>query len=864
MFQRRFILRLPVYVLILLVVGCTSCNPESSVPGEAVDAIPVRSALILKVNDLEELNTELQRSALYGELDTLSLFSDFERWIRQMPRPTVQDPIWVSAHTSGADSYDLLFLRSAKGETVLPENLTWTPRAYAATKIYSSSEGDKQWHAASYRGIDMLSKSPRLIEESIRQLDAGFSLSSNEDFKKALGTTNRRDPVNVFLNYSELTGLLETSFPNAPLNFIDNMGTWAAYDLSMNVDNWMFTGVHFNPDSANSWLSCFGDNPSGKFDAQRLLPSSTAQAVMVSMGYVEKYRRNYSEYLRHDDRLRLFTPQIEGLGFDLHEVLYSWGGSEFGLISLETSPDAVAQPRVAYISTDDPEEAIEKLQAQADPDFIENHRNYIIRKSSPKNLLLLGYGRIFKDMISPYYTVHGDYVLFGNNLLTLKGVINDLMDGRTLENQATFKDFIGEVPGSGHVRVLHKNPGALGLVRRLVDVSETDELDDHQESLSRIAWSVVQYKVEDDISYSQIYIRHQEEYIPEAKQLWAVPLSGEVVGQPQLVENHYSHKNEVVVQDENNIFYQIDNGGDVLFKRELDGPILGKVSQVDLFRNGKLQLAFNTSKFIYIIDRNGNDVAPFPVALPQEASAPMAVFDYDRARNYRFVIPCGTRVLNYDKSGEPVSGWAMPQTGSPVLRQPQHFTVGTRDFIVVRETNGKVHFLSRRGESRIETEDLLPDTHNDLYLSVGKTQEETRIITLSEGGRLLSLFMNGRVDSTDIDLAGDPGDFAFRDGKYIITQNGRLIVKDELHPFSVDLDADLSAPLYFKRNDVPIFGVVIPELDQVWLYGQTGEPLPGLPLYGSSMFTVGEFGQRGILNLIIGTEDGNLLNYKLE
>lgn len=860
-------LRLPIFqaiALLTLSLGLISCESDSSKVGDAVDALPLRSAVIIKINQLEEFNVELQRSALFQELDTLSAVRGFETWVDQIPAYDNANPIWVAIHSSGADSYNLLFAQTSNGERNLPDNLEWTSKAYASTQIYTATSNDQEWHVASYKGVDILSKSPRLVEEAIRQMDSEYSLAQHGEFSKALKTTNRRDVANILVNYSELSGLLSSEFPNAPLNFIDNLGTWAAYDLSLDVDNWMFTGIHFNADSANSWLGCFNDIRPSDFDAQSLLPSSTAQAVMVNSGYSVKYQKNYQTYLERDDRLRLFTPQIDALGFDINEVLFSWAGGEFGLISLETSPDAIAQPRVAYISTEDAEEAMEAMDAQADPDFIENHRSYIIKKSAPKNLLLLGYGRIFKDMISPYYTVHGDYLLFGNNLLTLKGVINDLIDGRTLVNQSTFNEFVKEIPGSGHVRVLHKNPGALGLVRRLVDSDNTDEIDDYASELSRIAWSAVQYKVDGDVSYSQIYAKHEVEYIPEAKQLWALPLQGKVVGSPQLVLNHYSKRNEIVVQDESNALYLIDNGGEVIFKTVLDGPILGQITQVDLYRNGKLQLAFNTAKSLYMLDRNGNHVEGFPVQLPAAASAPVAVFDYDRARNYRFVIPCGNQVFNYDREAKQVEGWDFKPTETPVLRQPQHFTVGTRDFIVIREQNGKVHLVSRRGDTRIETEDLLPDTHNNLYLSVGKTQEETRIITLSESGELVSLFMNGRVDYTDIGLSSDPGEFLFADDKYIITQNGRLVVKDDLHPFTIDLDAELSTPLYFVRDEEPIVGVVIPELDQVWLYNESGDALPGLPLYGSSKFTIGEFGQRGVLNLIVGTEDGNLLNYKLE
>lgn len=858
---KGFLLRLLILSFTLIFASCTDDDVNSS---DALNALPIRSSLVFKVNDAEALISDWNRSAIVDELDTLAFIDDFKSWISYLPPSLSQKVIWGAVNTSGANTYDVLIATELKDKLVLPDTLEWTAQEYANTVIYTASIEELSWNICSYRQVLMLSKSKRLIEGAIRQLDTEHTLEADADFMKALRTANSKDDLNVMINYSEVEGWLKSVFPNAPLNFIGNMGTWAAYDLASEVDQVMLNGVHLNPDSANSWLSCFDGIRPGDFDASEILPTNTAQAVMINVGSFAEYHRKYLEYLRKSDRLRLFTPQIEQLDFDMQEVLLSWGGEEFGLISLETSMDAVAQPRIAYIKARDAELAAESLKAQDHPDFIENHRGFIIHQSRVKNLLLLGYGRIFKDMVSPYYAIHGDYVVFGNNLLTLKGYLNDLLDGRTLTGQASFSDAIDEIPGTGHVRVIHKNPGALGLLRRLVDTEDTDIIDDHFDEMSKIAWTFVQYRVDDDASYSQFFVKHQEEYTPEAKQLWALNLQGEVVGTPQFVVNHYTQKNELLVQDQSNTLYLVDSGGEILWQKQLDGPILGNVTQVDLFRNDKLQLALNTEKFLYIIDRNGNDVAPFPVALPKSSTAPMAVFDYDRARNYRFIIPCGGDLLNYSKEGKQVEGWNFETTESPILRQPQHFTVGTRDFIVVREENGLVHLVNRRGETRIPVEDRLPDTHNDLYLSIGSSTEDTRIITLGEDGELLSLYMNGTVESNDINLASDPGEFLFADGRYIISQNGRFYVKDDLHPFERDLDAELSKPFFFIKNEAPIYGVVAKNLDQVWLFGATGEPLPGLPLYGSSDFTVGEFGQRGVLNLVVGTSDGHLLNYKLE
>ena len=62
---------------------------------------------------------------------------------------------------------------------------------------------------------------------------------------------------------------------------------------------------------------------------------------------------------------------------------------------------------------------------------------------------------------------------------------------------------------------------------------------------------------------------------------------------PRFVTNHRTGEREVVIQDTDNQLYLIGHDGKILWKKRLDSPIVGDIYQVDLFRNGFLQLAFN-------------------------------------------------------------------------------------------------------------------------------------------------------------------------------------------------------------------------------------------------------------------------------
>ena len=98
---------------------------------------------------------------------------------------------------------------------------------------------------------------------------------------------------------------------------------------------------------------------------------------------------------------------------------------------------------------------------------------------------------------------------------------------------------------------------------------------------------------------------------------------------PHFVTNHITKAKEIVVQDINDYLYLISNQGKVLWKKKIVGKILGQIKQVDIYKNGRLQLIFVTQKRLYVLDRNGKEVKPFPKVFRDKITQPLSVFDYD-------------------------------------------------------------------------------------------------------------------------------------------------------------------------------------------------------------------------------------------
>ena len=127
-----------------------------------------------------------------------------------------------------------------------------------------------------------------------------------------------------------------------------------------------------------------------------------------------------------------------------------------------------------------------------------------------------------------------------------------------------------------------------------------------------------QTKVDGDFVLINIRIQKFNETDKEnnLKRKFILNLENETLNNPQWIKNHRTKEEDIIVQDHKNKIYLFSNEGKLYWKKNVDGNIIGKVKQVDLFKNGKLQVAFRTNKRLYILDRNGKNVNPFPLKIP--------------------------------------------------------------------------------------------------------------------------------------------------------------------------------------------------------------------------------------------------------
>ena len=243
---------------------------------------------------------------------------------------------------------------------------------------------------------------------------------------------------------------------------------------------------------------------------------------------------------------------------------------------------------------------------------------------------------------------------------------------------------------------------------------------------------------------------------------WSTNLDAPAIINPQIVKNHYNGEDEIFIQDENNQIYLISNSGKILWKKSIDGSIIGDVHQVDMLKNNKLQMAFVTENKLYIVDRNGNNLKNYPKTLSKKAIVGLSVFDYDKNKNYRFMIPTADAdVLLLNMQGEVPTDWNF-SSNADITTPLQYFNIKGKDYIVTANEE-KALIVNRRGENRVTPKDDTKGIKTSFFADAVGSQD--RLVAAGENGKILFIYTNNQVQETVIKDFAKNFDFTLYKGR---------------------------------------------------------------------------------------------------
>lgn len=645
-----------------------------------------------------------------------------------------------------------------------------------------------------------------------------FVSSNNIDVLKSLKTKNKSDQLSNLIATTDKAStaslIFKTDAPSysklllySTKNLSDD---YTVLDLNFSEKNIKYNGIITSGDSIKHYIDCFKNTIPQKNYSVSIAPFNTNSLSSITYDDFSVFNHNLNT---------LKTTETDSTQTFLNYT------NEVALID-----------NAVLIHSLDADIALETIEEKT---FTETFRDIDIFEFGKPNFFDSRLQPFITFKNAKYLSKYDDFLIFSNSEEHLKSILTSILSNTTIANSDAFKNLSKNIGDEASMLIFKNNEGLSQLLN-----TNTKGYDAN----------IVQYIYENN--YAHVNGSIQKFNKPTTKnsviEAFTVAVDAPIITAPQTVKNHITKAQDILVQDANNVLYLISSSGNILWKKELQGKVLGKIEQIDIYKNGRLQLAFATPNRLYVLDRNGNDVSSFPRKFNDEITQPLSVFDYDKRKNYRLLITQGKHLLMYDAKGKTVKGFNYKSNNFNITTQPKHFKIGSKDYIAFA-TGEHLKILNRQGQIRINVKDKVRFSKNELYLHKNKFTSTNTL------GQLVQVNTKGKLSTKNLNLP-EAHHIAATSKTLVTMPENILTIKSK----SIALDyGEYTKPVIFYINDKIYVTTTDLQAKKTYLFDSQAKPITNFPVFGTSLATLQNLDKEKGLELITQVDDSTIVVYKL-
>lgn len=867
-------------------------------------AVPKGTAIMMKVNKPEELKralstgtefkSELGKFVTYKSLTDFVSSIDSTNFFNKVPVSEILSrPFIVSFYSDSTITREWLLSLALKSRSEISELRKALEHLEKSTIVKSASgltvqitkEGGWPLDAflTLYNGYVLASPSVELIELAVGAVSKKQSLADLPDFSRLLDEKPSGSLATVIVNYSMLDGYVKDLFKTPLLSRFANS---SELDLDVRKDAIYLNG--FTYDKEDSFASIFKGIEAQKPELINILPAETRFMAGYSMVANSHFRDNLNTFIGETERHakikelndkftarhktsfdELFFSVIDGEGAFAY-ISGNSSNSYLPVLVFKTTGEARTMEMMEELMSNNGQSTEPAQWIRLDDDT--RFPLYI----TPETAIFKAYWSIlFPEVPARYFAFFRNYIIFGDQPEAISQVLYSNILNKTLSTHPYYSTFAENFSYRENFFIFCEIAHILNLAGDNMNRKQLNPTNEQKNALNNFYAVGLQFSSASDMVYTSVYANFTPHRDKEPRTIWQSRLDSTLVSKPALVDNHNTGEKEILVQDKKNNLYLINSMGRILWKRTLDGPVLSEFFLIDYYKNNKIQYLFNTAEKIYILDRNGNHVARFPVSLPSNATNGLNVFDYDNDKEYRIFIALEDKMFYlYDKTGNINPGWSQPRYEGTVTQPLQHFSAQGKDYLVFSDEY-RNYVLDRRGDERTKPSQNFTRNANSPYYLRGRTGDKPSLVTTTQGGELALIELTSGNTSLK-PLLSTPVAHHFAlinenspNPEYLITTENALILYDKnlKEIMRVDFENKIFpiADIYrFSNTDVK-FGVVEKTGGRIHLINRDGSHYHGFPLKAVSRFSIGFLKSSAYrFNLITGGEFNYLYNYRVE
>lgn len=807
----KYIKQITIAILLSLLI---SCSKEKEKKAIFDDLITPEAHMVIQFDDFsgwkENLNNQnfLSKHKSSTLLDFWSL-KEFEALI------DLPEELLLCYNTLGKNEIvkTLIFNQNKADTLKLASKQSYEYESYSIKVL---SQDQKEFYSTEIGGFRILSHSKIILENLIRNYIN--AIKPPKDVTKLLNALSSDSPsvvINTDLFPNLSSNFFNTSFPKDFLSLSEHLG----FDLKFDEEKLFFNGIVFSPKDENKDWSVFSRVKAEESLVAEVVPR---QFVNLKSLILEDYYKVYPGELAtlkplEKDSILINIKEISDVEINEgHARIFVSKNIEQTFKSL----DNVSNPRSKFGSI----------------------QIYEINKTTNLGKVLQPYLAI-KEL--NYFIVVKDFVISANKTETLENFIIQINSDNVLMNDLNY---------SNHMNALYSKSHMLWIsnMAQQSKTFETNFKSDYQKAFKSLDWTenefiISQLLVEDNFAYLNILSKKTpaDQTKVEVQQQIRLKHDQALVSAPQFFKNWRTGQHDLAFQDITNTLFLKDTKGNLIWSKKLDSRIIGHISIIDIYQNKRLQLAFATEDKVHVIDKNGNEVAPFPIKSKKAITQSLSVFDYDKNGKHRFVAVMEDKVRMYDKEAKRVRGFKFRNTKAPIAFPLKHIRIETKDYILAQESSGKLNILDRKGKERVELDKTFRHTENEWF------EHDKKFVSVNDKGNILEIDQNGKLKTLKKEWLNPK--FSASKNYLVSMSENELKINDK----TIELPFGVYTQPLIMKNHVAIADT---QAQKVYVMDFEGTILEGFPAFGKRI--TDHYYQAGNLFLLCQDEDDAILVYK--
>ena len=804
-------------LFVSIIVSIISCDKKTSTIEDLISLIPQNTDIIVRVNDINSTINKFQNDEF---LKNLYFPKDISLKVKNLVNDSLNNQIIAFSNYGKEEKAITVIHKRTKDSSYLK----YEKIIYSGKTIFKFQKANTEFYKTFIQNNTIIGDSRIVIENCIRNYQQQKKGINEDNFKEIVRTADQKRGINIFLK-GEPKFEGKPIFKNLPL-FPKILESWSSLDVDIENEIIEIDGAFKIRDSLGEVSGLFKNIEPIDFLVSKSVPNTYDSFLIFNIDDLNKFEINFKRLVEYKN----FSIKKVDLSF-LEFV------NQIALVKNNNEHQIIFHTLNEGLSN--------KMIVDETKEF--NYRNVKFFKllKTPSELKLLT-SVIANENDVKWISYLDEFIFFSETQNGIKSLIASYKDGQVVEKTSLNSFYEKSLSNRFNTLWISKTKNLL----------VTSQNSNFLKDIDTKKFPLIGFQTKVDGDFVIFNIRLQKfsmnENENDLKRKFIVALENEILNTPQWIKNHRTKEKDFIVQDFKNKLYLFSNMGKLYWKKNIDGNIIGKVKQVDLFKNGKLQIAFRTNKKLFILDRNGKNVNPFPIKIPISKNInPLSVFDYDKNRNYRFLLAQDNNVTMYGKNGKKVNGFKFKKTNSPIINSPKHIRFGSKDYILIQEQDGNLQILDRQGKTRIKVKGEINFSREEIYPYLG-TFTGTDL-----GGNLVQVDTRGNILSSNLDLSKNHKILIEYESLVTLSEN-KLTIKGI--PVTLPY-GNYTNPNVYKFNDMIYITTTDIESEKVYLFKENGKIVKGFPVYGTTSASLSKSKKSNQLELVVGSEKKDIIVY---